>query len=108
MNVKYNVYSIPPPKEKDKMRQKFLEDCGVRFIRFKNEDVEKSLKDILEKILRELKGSHNSPPAPLLISKRGGDRKPNVILKTIGKGVSLKTNQNQIITYEANCKNEKT
>ena len=48
MNVKYIIYSIPPPKEKDEYRQKFLENNEYKVIRCTNFEVKESLEGVLE------------------------------------------------------------
>jgi len=40
--------------EKDRQRQEYIESCGVKMIRFTNEDVRLRLDGVLDSILREL------------------------------------------------------
>ena len=44
-------------KEYDAEREEYLRSLGFRIIRFTNEDVTKNLKSVLERIVKECKGS---------------------------------------------------
>ena len=52
------VHDLPEVKERDEIRQNFLEENGIFVIRFKNSEVFSEVEIVLEKILCVLNGRY--------------------------------------------------
>ena len=46
-----SVHDLPDQAEYDEERAKFLTEHGLKIVRFKNDEVEKNLRDVLRKII---------------------------------------------------------
>ncbi|MBK9332382.1 MAG: endonuclease domain-containing protein [Ignavibacteria bacterium] len=60
------VHDSKESREHDIVRDKFIRQFGIRILRFSNEDVERNIKGVLERILKELNLSDNHPLPPTL------------------------------------------
>jgi very-short-patch-repair endonuclease len=51
-------------KHHDAMRTELINSNGIRVIRYKNEEVENNIEDVMRRLERELDIKQNSPPFP--------------------------------------------
>ena len=63
IEVDGSVHDDPSQREYDEERQRFIEDCGMRVLRFKNQQVYEQLGMVLEGIAMSF-ASPPLPPAP--------------------------------------------
>ncbi len=65
-----SVHSQKDQKEYDKIRQEIIKVRGLRVLRIKNQEVERNMEKVLQRII-----SLTSPPlVPLSVKRRGGYR----------------------------------
>ena len=64
IEVDGSVHNDPARREHDAERQRFLEDCGMRVLRFKNQQVYSQLSMVLEGIAMSFR-EPPLPPSPL-------------------------------------------
>ena len=69
------VHDTLEQKQYDRERTAYLEVHGLQVLRFRNEDVENKLAQVLEKILESTSPTPQPPPSPDLMSGEGGGAK---------------------------------
>jgi len=68
VEVDGDVHAFENNLEKDKLRQNYLENLGLRVVRYQNNDILKSLESVLEDLCQKVENL--PPPAPSL-QRRG-------------------------------------
>ncbi len=63
------VHNIKEQKDYDQIRQEIIQMRGIRVMRIKNQEIERNIESVLSEVL-----FLTSPPVPLSISWRGGNR----------------------------------
>jgi len=70
IEVDGSIHKDHKVRENDKLRQKFLESCYIRVLRFTNDEVLNNIEEVLEKLEKSL------PPASPSLIKEGDTAKP--------------------------------
>jgi 5-methyltetrahydrofolate--homocysteine methyltransferase len=67
-----SVHEQDEQEEYDRERTAYLEQCGLRVLRFKNQEVERNVEDVLDRILEAASPTPQPPPSPDGTSGEGG------------------------------------
>jgi very-short-patch-repair endonuclease len=67
-----SVHEQDEQEEYDRERTAYLEQCGLRVLRFKNQEVERNVEDVLDRILEAASPTPQPPPSPDVPSGEGG------------------------------------
>jgi hypothetical protein len=65
----------PGEREKDEMRQQFIESVGIQFLRFRNNEIRQNLRGVLEAIYRKINEIEKSQK-PLTPCRKKARRPP--------------------------------